>query len=357
MIRIFTPSFADEANTNAQNLSAREIVCRLSPERFHVTLLYESDPDPRIVARNNTRLLRWHRRGNTLRILATLFRERPDIYFFPREGPLDTAFISLRRSQFLGIFRKTKLVTYVVSGGFYNPDPVRATLARNILEADAVVGNCIYLSALVQQRLNVLASTIYDGIDRRYFFSEGRTAVSTSPPVVLFAGSFRPYKRASLLVGLAATRPQIKFRFAGIGEEEPLCRELVSKLGCSNVEFLGHLSSALLGEEMRRSSVLFHPSVLEGHPQVFGQAAACGLPIVALNLYRPDYVVHDQTGLLAFSDAELEQMLDQLLASPAIRQSMSRNAVEHAKQFEWDRITQIWEQTFLAVAQTQTRSG
>jgi len=29
MITVFTPSFADEANTNAQNLTAKEIVNRL----------------------------------------------------------------------------------------------------------------------------------------------------------------------------------------------------------------------------------------------------------------------------------------------------------------------------------------
>jgi len=48
MITVFTPSFADEADTNAQNLSSKEIVARLDPKRFAVTMLCEGKADARI---------------------------------------------------------------------------------------------------------------------------------------------------------------------------------------------------------------------------------------------------------------------------------------------------------------------
>lgn len=92
MINLFTPSFADEANTNAQNLSVKEIVARLNPTKVAVTMLHEGAVDPRIAMRPNTRLLRWHKHGNTARILARILSDVPDVYFFPREGPLDAAF-------------------------------------------------------------------------------------------------------------------------------------------------------------------------------------------------------------------------------------------------------------------------
>ena len=97
MITIFTPSFADAADTNAQNLSSKEIVARLDPQRFRVTMLHDEVADPRIVARPNTTLLPWRRRGNTARIAWHIVRHVPDIYFFPREGPLDVVFLRLRR--------------------------------------------------------------------------------------------------------------------------------------------------------------------------------------------------------------------------------------------------------------------
>ena len=74
---------------------------------------------------------------------------------------------------------------------------------------------------------------------------------------------------------------------------------------CRNIEFLGHLTPTELGGEMRNSDVFLFPSILEGHPQVLGQASACGLPSIAMNLYRPDYVLNGESGFLVESDAEL----------------------------------------------------
>src|ERR1039457_7065849 len=92
MITVFTPSFADESNTNAQNLTVKEVVARMDPSRFRVVMLSESAADPRIAARPNTRILRWKKRGNTARVLWHLLTHIPDVYFFPREGPSARAF-------------------------------------------------------------------------------------------------------------------------------------------------------------------------------------------------------------------------------------------------------------------------
>src|SRR5215831_9201645 len=148
MITIFTPSFADEADTNAQNLSVKEIVARLDPERFAVTALHEGPVDSRIAIRPNTRLLRWRNYGNTLRVSLHLLKKVPDIYFFPREGPLDAAFLTLRRRFRL----KTAVVSYVVSGGLYN-QPYFAARERHIREADAVFANNSYLADLLQEKM------------------------------------------------------------------------------------------------------------------------------------------------------------------------------------------------------------
>jgi len=75
---------------------------------------------------------------------------------------------------------------------------------------------------------------------------------------------------------------------------------------------------------------------------VLGQAAACGLPAVAMNVYRPEYVLQGQTGFLAESDAEFVQMLDVILRDSALRQSMASAAVQHSRKFDWDQIAQQW---------------
>ena len=339
LIRIFTPSDASAGNTNAQNLTVKEIVARLPEERFQVTMFSEGEADPRIVVRKNTRLVKWTRRGNTVRLLGHCLFPPPDIYFFPRTGPLDRFFFDARNRMRL----KTALVSYIVTA--MNAETCRGMIGRSITEGDVVVGNSKYVGETIGQMCGVTARTIYDGIDRRYYFAPPKRVVNHAP-VVLYAGSFQPRKRVEIVIQQAARWPGLQFRLAGKGGTEENCCELARQLRCGNVIFLGHLSSQQLGEEMRKADVFFFPSILEGNPQVLLQAAACGLPVIAMDLYHSDYVVSGMTGFLAASDAELVEALDRLVGDAALQRSFSAAAVCHSNQFNWDDITQQWAGIF-----------
>jgi glycosyltransferase involved in cell wall biosynthesis len=338
MITIFTPSFADDSNTNAQNLTVKEVVARMDPGRFRVVMLGSTEPDTRIATRPNTQILPWRGRANTARVLLRLLTHVPDVYFFPREGPLDAAFMSARR----GLSLKTALVTYVVSGGLAKDH--RPVLFRAIREADIAVGNSRYMKGMTEKLGGKNVQAIYDGIDRRYYYADSNSGRDEQNHQVLFAGSFRRYKRADLVIREAARFPQWEFRFAGVGEEENACRQLAAESDCQNVRFLGHLTATQLGEEMRQAQLFFHPSEIEGHPQVLGQAAACGLPCVARSSYDPDYVIDGATGLLAGSDDELSAALARLIGDANLRRQMSKAAIEHAAQFGWDGATEQWSE-------------
>jgi glycosyltransferase involved in cell wall biosynthesis len=351
LITIFTPSFADEDNTNAQNLTVKEIVTRLLPAQFRVVMISAGKPDPRIAARKNTKLLPYYKHGNTAQLLMRSLAFRPDVYFYPRFGPLDEAVFALRKNLRL----KTAVVTHIVSA--INNTAGNSLVARSIVEGDAVVANSVYVAETVQQRFGVRTETIYNGIDRRFFFrSAAPPSTSNSRPLtVLYAGSFRPLKRVELVIEQAARWPNVHFRLAGRGETQACCRMLGRKRNCRNVSFLGHLPLAQLGEEMRRADVFLFPSIVEGHPQVLGQAAACGLPAVAMNAYRPEYVLHGETGFLADSDTELARHLDELLCDSAMRQSMAAAAVRHSQKFDWNRVTEQWAGVFQRVVAQRRR--
>lgn len=343
-IRIFTPSFADDAGTNAQNLTVKEIVARLDPARFHVTMFTIGEPDPRIVARPNTRLWRWGARGNTLRTMFRLVGDIPDICYFPREGPLDDQFFWLRRH----LHWHTAVVTYIVSGGLDRVGP-RPGQLRNMQQANAVYGNNRYITDLIQE-LGFKAETIYDGVDRRYYYPPEVPRAAGKATRALFAGSFRAYKRADIVVQLAGRWPQVEFRLAGIGEEQESCRQLASKLGCANVQFLGHLTQQELGEEMRRADIFVFPSEVEGHPQVLLQAAGCGLPCLAMSNYHPDAVVDGETGFLAGSEEDFSGRFQQLVEDGSMRAAMSKAAALRAARFDWDQAASQWAQAFEKVA-------
>lgn len=344
MITIFTPSFADEANTNAQNLTAKEIVSRLPADRFRVVLLGDGAPDPRIRARENTEILKWSRHGNTARWLTRLLLSKIDIYFFPRQGPLDTLFLFFRRS--LGL--RIALVTYIAMA--LDEIAVGPTMTRAIREGDFVFGNSRHVAQTVQDRFGVMTGTIHSGINRELFHPPAEARGTRSKLTVLYAGSFQARKRVDVVIREAANWPSAEFRLVGKGEEEERCRSLASELGCRNVTFVGHLSQPGLAEEMRKADVFLFPSVLEGHPQVLGQAAACGLPAVAMEKYRPDYVVNGETGYLVESDIELSQKLGGLLSDADLRLKMSAAAARHALQFDWDKVVRDWERVFVEAA-------
>jgi D-inositol-3-phosphate glycosyltransferase len=245
-------------------------------------------------------------------------------------------------------------VTYVVSGGELDHGKPRPTLARNIREAGAVVGNSKHMTQMLRDRMRVEACTVYDGIDRCYFFpAQGAKRDETLR--ALLAGSLRPYKRPAIVVQQALRWPAVQFRLAGDGEELENCRKLIADQNCSNVILLGHLSPQQVGKEMRRADVFFFPSILEGNPQVLVQAAVSGLPAVAMDLYHPDFVLDGETGFLAATDEELQQKLDLLLTRPDLRQAMSQAAIRHAQQFDWDTVTARWQQIFEQVMEARRK--
>ncbi len=344
MITIFTPSFADDDNTNAQNLTAKEIVSCLPPDRFRVIMLGEGVPDARILARENTEIVRWAGRGNTPRVLSKILLSKVDIYFFPRTGPLETLFLFCRRSAGLPI----SLVTYIVMA--LDEIVVEPGFARLIREADFVLGNSRFVAQTVQDRFEVPAGTIHSGIKREVFFPPANPRNTGSRLTALYAGSFQARKRVDLVIREAAKWPAVDFRLVGKGEEEEKCRSLVRELGCRNVTFVGHLPQQGLAEEMRKADVFLFPSILEGHPQVLGQAASCGLPAVAMEKYHPDYVVNDETGYLVKSDIEFSEKLALLLTGHELRAKMSAAAARHSLQFDWDKVGRDWENVFVEAA-------
>jgi hypothetical protein len=247
MLTIFTPSFADDANTNAQNLTVKEVVSRLPPDQFRVIMLGYGTPDPRILARENTEILRSSRHGNTPRWLTRALLSKIDVYFFPREGPLDILFLFLRRSLGLPV----ALVTYIVST---LDTGVTLKVARTIREADVVAGNSRYVTQTIEERFGIVARTIYDGISREVFYPPKEARPLGSRLIVLYAGSFQARKRVNVVIREAAKWPLVEFRLVGKGEEETACRSLAKELGCNNVTFVGHLSQTEVADERRTYS-------------------------------------------------------------------------------------------------------
>src|SRR5215467_13323200 len=95
-VRILVDSFADAGLTNAQMSNAREIVCRLDPARFHVSIFHVAPPDTRILRRPNTRLITLPARRQTLRILREFARGSHHVLFYLKASPASRMYLGLR---------------------------------------------------------------------------------------------------------------------------------------------------------------------------------------------------------------------------------------------------------------------
>jgi glycosyltransferase involved in cell wall biosynthesis len=345
LIKIFTEVSADADNINAQSLSVRQIVSRLDPNRFSVTMTSRGEIDPILSSRPNTRFVRAGRRGTTLRNLAACLTNRPDIYFYPLPSPVTEAFLWMRKYLRL----RTKLVVHAVSGyrlmkdfrmDWFGGNAVRKAIAQ----ADVVVGNSHWVAEQVQHEFGITAEVIHNGIDRTHFYPPPDNLRNGGGVRALYVGSFRPYKRVQDVIRLAAQYPQVDFTLIGDGEERRTCETLAASL--KNVTFLGNLKPSEVGDAMRSADIFLFPSIMEGHPQVLGQAAACGLPSIAREAYRPDYVIHGSTGFLAANEKEFSEYFDLLVRDRALRQRMGGVAAYHAWDFDWDKSAQQWAHLF-----------
>jgi glycosyltransferase involved in cell wall biosynthesis/predicted metal-dependent phosphoesterase TrpH len=156
---------------------------------------------------------------------------------------------------------------------------------------------------------------------------------------VLYAGRLTREKGVDLLAEsfLRAYKadPRLHLLLAGGGPEEA---ELRQRLG-DRATFLGWLSGEDLPRAYASADAFLFCSSTDTYGQVILEAAASGLPIVAVAEGGPAALVENRhTGLLCRPDADhLAGMLLQLASSPRLRRQLGEAASRAAIERSWER--------------------
>lgn len=353
-IRILVDSFADEDGLNAQMTNARDIMCRLDPNRFHVSTFYFGRPDQRLLRRPNTRLIQLPARRQTFGILKEFLWGKHAILFYLKASPAAKLYMSLRRKWFdkRFVIGTVESQSDLKSEGTIKPEQI-VLWKQTILRSDLLFSNSNSVRASLEKEQGLRSEVIPTGVDTK-FLTPAWDRAANSRVRVLFVGSLRPFKGPQLLVRAAAQFPAADFVIIGDGMMAAELEAQVRQGQLSNVEFVRALDLHGLRERYREADIFLFPSRWEGSPKVILEAAACGLPVIARSDYKPETVMDGQTGFLGDSDDALLHRLGELIANPELRRDFGRAARALSERFDWDLITRQWEDVFLRVA---SRSG
>jgi glycosyltransferase involved in cell wall biosynthesis len=346
-IRLLVDSFADADEFNAQMTNAQEIVSRLDPERFHVSMFLCREPHSSLATRSGTRFIHLRQRGQTFRIFPEFMWGRHDILYYLKASPAAKFYLRLRttwprRSVVIGSIESQ---SDLLQDETVKQEQIRLW-ERTVLRSDVLFSNSPSVRASLQKHYGLQSEVIPTGVNTK-FFTPDWDRTTNSRPRVLFVGSLRRFKGPQLLVEAASRFPQTDFVIVGDGPMAPELRKQVQERRLANCELMGTLCGAALLVQYRQADIFLFPSHWEGSPKVILEAAACGLPVLARKDYEPDTVVHGRTGYLGASASELLEYLRTLLVNAELRRTMGRAGRELSERFDWDPITRRWEEVFL----------
>lgn len=355
-IRILVDSLADADLINSQMGNAREIMSRLDPARFHVSTFVVGQPDPRLLDRPQTRLIRLRGRLQTVTVLREFLIGRHKILFYLKSSPASRAYLRLR---WKALDRRIVIGMVESQSDFYNEPTVAPQSIRfwedTILRSDVLFSNSAVVEASLRKEYGRTSDIVPTGVDTKFF-----VPAWDRPPNqrlrVLFVGSLRPFKGPQLLVRAAAKFPGVDFAIIGDGLMANDLAAKVREARLSNVNLLGTFKPLALREQYRQSDIFLFPSQWEGSPKVILEASACGLPVLARKDYKPATVIDGESGYLAGSDEELLERLGHLISDADLRRFMGRAARAQSERFDWDGIVRQWEEIFVKLVSEHGRA-
>ena len=216
--------------------------------------------------------------------------------------------------------------------------------ARFATTADAVIAPSAVVRDELQARgVRVPIAVVPTGVDlERFRPGDRRVAraglgVPEDDPLVLYVGRLDREKSVDRVLlafeRVASTLPAARLMLVGQGTEAERLRRLACALPVrERIRFLGVRPHGALALCYQAADVFLFASETETQGLVLAEAAACGLPAVAVSAPGCDEVVHDgETGVLTKGDpAALGEAAIGLLLDPERRRRMGLRAREAA---------------------------
>jgi glycosyltransferase involved in cell wall biosynthesis len=302
------------------------------------------------------------RHGEYLARLATIIRRSPRPSVLTFHGQPEGALLG----KLFGLPSALVYDYFLYPGGRY---PILHDLYRRMLQSfDLLLPCSVYcmeesVAHWDLDRANT--SVLYNGVNLAQFKPDERLGAAEKRrlglegPIVLYVGRVNRQKGTDLLLrSWADLRPHLEGATLVIAgpisqfgaptprEEKERWANKIAEVGG---RYLGPVDESRLAGVYNMADVFVMPT---RESEMFGMAAveaqACGVPVVASDHGGLRETVPQGCGsrFPTGNASALGEQLNRLLADPALRASCSEAAVENAKQYSWDRIARVLDDTY-----------
>ncbi|OKH26092.1 glycosyl transferase family 1 [Hydrococcus rivularis NIES-593] len=237
--------------------------------------------------------------------------------------------------------------------------------AETYQKADRILAGSTYTFKLIKKLFNLPERRLqlfYENGVSKDFLIEKKSKIQRKNFInLLFVGRLVPYKGADILLDAVSClettiKEKVRVTFVGDGSERSVLENKVRKRRLTHlVDFVGWLDQEDTLKYYRQADIFCFPSIREFGGAVILEAMACGLPCIVANNGGIGEYVTEKTGFKIepisreYLTQELAEKIILLVKDESLRQQMSANAIERAREFEWGekakKIAKIYYET------------
>lgn len=210
-------------------------------------------------------------------------------------------------------------------------------VSNALLEADRVIAVSNCLAFELKKHLNISSFTIKNSpaipANTRELLSFSERNID-----ILFAGTFTGRKRPEKIISLSKkiSLHNVNIVFLGQGPTLFNFRESVNNNGNNKINILGFTRRSLVLEYMKKSKLMFLPSLNEGDPRVLLEAAAFGTPGIIPDLHWSKEI---EGGVIKFSTMiELANKIKRVLTDQVFWNKLSKDAYSRVFQRSYNDV-------------------
>ena len=176
---------------------------------------------------------------------------------------------------------------------------------------------------------------IYNGLDHETY----KPGEKSKKPRIIFVGRLERYKRTLMLIDIfKKIKKNIDLEMLVIGSGRDFSELKKRSKNLKDFHVLGFIDEKEKLKLMKSAWLAVTPSMKEGWGLTVLESNACKVPVVCFDVPGlNEAVLNGKTGFLVKTEKEFVEKCIEVLRDNKLRDKLSKNAVEWAKKFTWEK--------------------